>query len=233
MKCSTYRSVLPLLCAGLLLTACSLFGHRQPNPEQPHPDAAPRSTLRISQIGFGNEARFSRCTDRECPQVTPKVLASLMTASVAVGTEKAPPPPPEPAASQPTNVGHQKPARATEKLIEPRKVVLHFEANSAQLTVSHKAVLTNALGGIQRSDRIVILGRTDSLGSDSFNQALALARGLAVRDHLLDLVPDLPARISIDAKGRCCYTAPNDSIQGRSLNRRVELIYEPRDEALL
>jgi outer membrane protein OmpA-like peptidoglycan-associated protein len=222
-----------MLCAGLLLTACSLLGHRQPIPEQPHLDAAPRSALRISQIGFGPEARFSRCADRECPQVTPKVLASLTTAFVAVGTENAPPPPPEPVASQPSNVGQQVPAHATEKLSEPRKVVLHFEANSAQLTVSHKALLSNALDGIQRSDRIVILGRTDSLGSDSVNQALALARGLAVRDHLLDLAPDLPARMSIDAKGRCCYTAPNDSTRGRSLNRRVELIYEPRNEALL
>jgi outer membrane protein OmpA-like peptidoglycan-associated protein len=150
-----------------------------------------------------------------------------------VGAEKIPPPPPEPVASQPTNVGQQTPTHATEKLTEPRKVVLNFEANSAQLTVGHKALLTNALDGIRRSDRIVILGRTDSLGSDSFNQALALARGLAVRDHLLDLAPDLPARISIDARGRCCYAAPNDSTRGRSLNRRVELIYGPRNEALL
>ena len=73
--------------------------------------------------------------------------------------------------------------------------------------------------------RIRIAGRTDDLGSEALNQSLALARGLAVRDFLLSLDPQLPARISIDARGRCCYVVDNDSELSRSRNRRVELVY--------
>jgi len=122
------------------------------------------------------------------------------------------------------------PAATSLQPAAPRKLVLHFGTNSAVLTASHKALLGNAIRELRQADRIVIAGRTDDLGSEPLNEALALARALAIRDHMLDLAPDLPARIAIDAKGRCCYTAPNDSMAGRAQNRRVELAYTPRDE---
>jgi outer membrane protein OmpA-like peptidoglycan-associated protein len=78
---------------------------------------------------------------------------------------------------------------------------------------------------LRHSKRIVVAGRTDDLGSEELNQSLALARGLAVRDYLLDIDPQLPARIAIDARGRCCYVAPNDNERSRSRNRRVEVAY--------
>ena len=60
---------------------------------------------------------------------------------------------------------------------------------------------------------------------DRVNESLALARALSVRNHLLDLAPDLAAVISIDARGRCCFVAPNGTQQGRSMNRRVEIAF--------
>ena len=63
------------------------------------------------------------------------------------------------------------------------------------------------------------------MGSDEVNQKLALARALAVRNYIRDAVPDLPNVIVIDAKGRCCFIAPNDSEGGRSKNRRVEVVF--------
>ena len=76
----------------------------------------------------------------------------------------------------------------------------------------------------------MIVGRTDNLGSEARNQSLAFARAIAIRDHLLDLAPDLPARIAIDAKGLCCYAAPNETTDGRAQNRRVELVFRLRSE---
>jgi outer membrane protein OmpA-like peptidoglycan-associated protein len=77
----------------------------------------------------------------------------------------------------------------------------------------------------RESDRIVISGRTDSVGPEEFNQQLALARAMAVRNFIRDAVPDLPNVIAIDAKGRCCFIASNDDEGGRSRNRPVEVVF--------
>jgi outer membrane protein OmpA-like peptidoglycan-associated protein len=123
-------------------------------------------------------------------------------------------------------------ATKTDASATPRRLTLHFGTNAARLTAAQKATLGAALGELRHSDLIVISGRTDDIGSESANQALALARGLAVRDHLLDLDPNLPARIAIDAKGRCCYAAANDSTAGRARNRRVDIAHGPSDREM-
>ena len=110
-------------------------------------------------------------------------------------------------------------------LAAAQRLTLFFALGRATLTSGHKAQLRGALPDLRQSDRIVVAGRTDDLGSEALNQSLALARGLAVRDYLLDIDPQLPARIAIDARGRCCYVAPNDGEQSRSRNRRVEVAY--------
>jgi outer membrane protein OmpA-like peptidoglycan-associated protein len=105
------------------------------------------------------------------------------------------------------------------------KLTGHFPANAAQLTAAHKPRLNAAFRELHTNDMIVIAGRTDEVGSKAVNEALALALGLAVRDHLLDLDPALLARIAIDTRGRCCYAASNNSIARRASNRRVEVAY--------
>lgn len=217
------------LTGGLLLTACSLLKPEHPASDQTHAAVAPAS-LHISQLDFGRDARFMRCMEPACPSVTPKTLTPLPTANTAVPVVAVPATAASAAATSRLAgpvIAAPSPAPRT---VASRTLVLHFGNNSAVLTAAHKALLGNALNDLRRTDRIVIAGRTDDLGSEALNEALALARALAIRDHLLDLAPDLPARIAIDAKGRCCYAAPNDSNAGRARNRRVELAYTPRDE---
>lgn len=229
MKRGAHRPLVAAL-TGALLAACSLLNGNHPSVDKPRPAEAVPATLQISQVGFGHAARFARCTEPACPSVTPKALASPPAPAQLAPTAATPP-----AASsvamvlRPTN--HLTTALPKDLgVVAPRKLVLHFASTSALLTAAHKTLLSHAVNEVRRTDRIVISGRTDDLGSESLNQALALARALAIRDHLLDLAPDLPARIAIDARGRCCYTAPNDSSAGRAQNRRVELAYVPRDE---
>jgi len=230
MKRSAHLYMVVALGGGLLLTACSLLNANGPSPRATRPAEPAPAALHISQVGFGHDARFSRCMEPACPSVTPKALAST-SVTAPLATVVAMPP----AAARTAVV-----ARPLGQLVTalpkdpgaaaPRKVTLYFGTNNARLTAAHKTLLSNALSELQRTDGILISGRTDDLGSEPLNQALALARALAIRDHLLDLAPDLPARIAIDAKGRCCYAAPNESSAGRALNRRVELVYALRDE---
>ena len=58
------------------------------------------------------------------------------------------------------------------------------------------------------------------------NQALALDRAHAVRDHLRVRHPHLSPAGALDAEGACCFAASNETADGRALNRRVEIVFE-------
>lgn len=214
------------LSAALLagaLGACALIGGTDEPPALRPASEPARVARHLAQLDFGQRARFALCVEPGCPARTPKTIATapnrevpkpataVVAPDVPVATE---PPPAAPAAPPSAPI-----AAATQRL------TLLFALGSATLTAEHKGRLRSALPDLQHSDRIVVAGRTDDLGSEALNQSLALARGLAVRDYLLDIDPQLPARIAIDARGRCCYVAPNDDARSRSRNRRVEVAY--------
>jgi len=217
------------LTIGLLasvLGACALVGGKSDSntSHSAVPPGEPRRDERhLAQLDFGQRARFAECLNDGCPARTPKTIAAesdgpapqparLLEAAPAA----APSPPALAVAAQPSSVPPE---------VAEQRLVLRFALGRSALTGEHKSQLRAALSDLRRSTRIRIAGRTDDLGSEALNQSLALARGLAVRDFLLSLDPQVPARISIDARGRCCYVADNDSEPSRSRNRRVELAY--------
>lgn len=227
----------PATC--LLLIACGSTDDQRRQVRESRPAIAERTAMRISQLGYGRDARFATCALPTCPTVTTKVIASASdpghTAALAptqtvVDLSLTPHPGPVPTVRE----GDAHAVRAAKDSLPTasRGLTLHFGTNAARLTAAHKALIDAAFSELRHSDLIVISGRTDDVGSESVNQTLALARGLAVRDHLLNLDPNLPARIAIDAKGRCCYAAPNDSVDARARNRRVEIAYGPSDRRL-
>lgn len=216
------------LTIGLLasvLGACAFVGGKSESTASQSSTSSvePRRGERhLAQIDFGQRARFAECANDDCPARTPKTIAAesksspqpARLAEAAPATTPSMPPPT--AAVQPAPVQPE---------VAEKSLILRFALGRSTLTGEHKSQLRAVLSDLRRSQRIRIAGRTDDLGSESLNQSLALARGLAVRDFLLSLDPQLPARISIDARGRCCYVADNDSEQSRSRNRRVELVY--------
>lgn len=214
-----------LVCA-LLLAACSLPSTTRAQPSAPVHAGAARADQRIAQLEFGRAARFALCVGPTCPAVTRKTLAvPAIPAAQPMATEQ-----PTGPTFEPAPIAKREPSIAADPTAPPHKLVLHFSTDSAALTATHKSLLRGAIAELRKTDRIVIIGRTDNLGSESRNQSLAFARAIAIRDHLLDLAPDLPARIVIDAKGLCCYAAPNETADGRAQNRRVELVFTLRDE---
>jgi len=96
---------------------------------------------------------------------------------------------------------------------------------SAVLSPLAEATLTRSLRYALDANRIVIFGRTDSIGAGGTNQSLALARALSVRDYLRQREPSIPADMVLDVKGSCCFIASNDTPQGRRQNRRVEIVF--------
>lgn len=102
---------------------------------------------------------------------------------------------------------------------------MHFKFGDASLSAADQDALDSAVAAAPGAQRILISGRTDSIGPASANEHLAALRARAVQEHLLTLHPSLAPRLVLDTHGACCYVAPNDTEQGRSLNRRVDVLF--------
>ena len=69
-----------------------------------------------------------------------------------------------------------------------------------------------------------IIGHTDAVGSDEYNDDLGLRRAQSVRKYLKNL--NLNAEILTDSKGRRYPMATNNEDDGRRKNRRVNFVIE-------
>ena len=225
-------AVTATLAGCLVMTCSSCAGLRSEVPtEAPMLAAHAPLRQRLAQLSFGRDATFGLCAEPACPQVTRKTLATMAPpAQTLVQRESVVQPiptaarlaePPQSAASAPQivePVGVPLPSAS-------RHLVVTFAFASAELSPSAKATLDASAADARKADSIAISGRTDAIGEFKTNQALAMARALAVRDHLRRVAPKSGASIAIDAKGRCCFVAPNSDEDGRARNRRVEIVF--------
>lgn len=215
-----YRSLGIIGCCAVLAASCSLFHNAAP---QDHPknsvDTAP---VQLAQLDFGRQATFGRCVPPACPTRTPKTLAtdsSVRTVDRAAPSFPAQSIPPEPATPP-----------STPKIDTSRTIIVQFGLGSAMLSPAARSSLNEVMSALLSARQITIIGRTDNTGPLAFNESLALARALAVRDHLLSTHPMLTPTLSVKARGTCCFIAANDTLAGRTQNRRVELVFDLRDK---
>ncbi|MHB8534110.1 MAG: OmpA family protein [Sulfuricaulis sp.] len=73
---------------------------------------------------------------------------------------------------------------------------------------------------------LTIIGHTDNVGSQQYNQNLSERRAKAVNDYLLNKGV-LIQRMTFLGRGESAPRASNDTEEGRRLNRRVEILVEP------
>lgn len=226
--CTPPLRLAPMICAALLASSCSHLPHGKQETPALAPVAHPAPHL--AQLNFGRQAEFGLCTPPACPAVTPKTLAQIhpppaaaeskspTLASTLDTREEVASPSPHPAGGGPF------PLRTALKPFT-KTVTLHFKFGDAVLSAADQVALDSAVAAAPGAQRILISGRTDSIGPAGANGNLATLRARAVQEHLLTLHPGLAPRLELDAHGACCYVAPNDTEQGRSLNRRVDVLF--------
>ena len=195
----------------------------------------------ITQVDHGQQAQFVICGLAVCDQVTPKTLALESPVELTPWAVAATPQLPisshrhldflalanGPAEVNMPNASDGQVAVRSEPPAAPVKtVVLTFAPGSATLTPTARRLIDDAVRA-PAIQRITIRGRTDRRGSASANTALARLRVAAVTRYLRARHRQLDAaeRV-IDARGQCCYAAPNNTVQGRARNRRVEISLE-------
>ncbi len=107
-----------------------------------------------------------------------------------------------------------------------------FDFDSAQLRSEARANLADLAASLQEyaGTSVLVVGHTDSRGTDSYNQALSERRAGAARAYLLSqgLSPD---RVEALGMGEMEPVADNETDAGRQENRRVEVAIFA-DEAL-
>ena len=103
-----------------------------------------------------------------------------------------------------------------------------FDFNKADIQPAFRPSLDKLAALIVKYDRTVVhvVGHTDSVGSDTYNQELSLRRANSVGDYLAAYgVPG--ERLRTEGRGESEPRATNDTEAGRQLNRRVELFVKP------
>ncbi len=103
-----------------------------------------------------------------------------------------------------------------------------FDFNSSGIKPAFAPTLDKVAGILNRYNRsnIRIIGHTDSVGSEAYNQKLSVARAESVARHL-ERQGVNPVRVRIQGKGETEPRASNNSEAGRQLNRRVEMLIIP------
>jgi OOP family OmpA-OmpF porin len=71
---------------------------------------------------------------------------------------------------------------------------------------------------------VYIIGHTDNVGSYEMNQKLSKSRGESVKNYLVSKYGIPATRLTGDGAGPICPVTSNDTEEGRSLNRRVEIV---------
>jgi outer membrane protein OmpA-like peptidoglycan-associated protein len=108
-----------------------------------------------------------------------------------------------------------------------------FDVGRADIKPNFRAVLEAFAKGLvsNSTTTVMIIGHTDSSGSDDVNNPLSFNRAIAARDFL-SARGVASSRFSIDGRGSREPIAANDTAANKAKNRRVEIfVAEPAPKA--
>ena len=110
------------------------------------------------------------------------------------------------------------------KVIDRLTLHVHFDFAKANIRRSDDAELQRGVRFLKKypDAKISVVGFTDNIGSDAYNQRLSERRAQAVKDYLVAHGADA-ARIEASGRGKNDPVADNKTEKGRAKNRRVEI----------
>jgi len=107
----------------------------------------------------------------------------------------------------------------------PVSYLLFFDSDSDDLTPQSRALAPTILAEIARrpAAEVVVIGHTDTQGSDEYNDKLSLERARAVKQQLLALGFDR-AHITVEGRGKRELLVPTGDNVAVARNRRAEIL---------
>jgi outer membrane protein OmpA-like peptidoglycan-associated protein len=125
-----------------------------------------------------------------------------------------------------------KPENVLEKQLtkEKRAVTygIYFDFNRDTLKPESEPVLKEIAQAMTDNPdwKLTVEGHTDNVGGDSYNLELSRRRAAAVKQALVSQYNIAPDRLLTGGFGASRPVEPNDTLEGRARNRRVELVRE-------
>jgi outer membrane protein OmpA-like peptidoglycan-associated protein len=103
-----------------------------------------------------------------------------------------------------------------------------FDFNSTEIKPGFHSTMDKLADVVVRYNKtaLTVVGHTDNVGSDSYNQKLSEQRALSVARYLEGKRVH-SMRLATSGKGESQPVATNNSESGRQANRRVEIYVEP------
>jgi outer membrane protein OmpA-like peptidoglycan-associated protein len=103
-----------------------------------------------------------------------------------------------------------------------------FDTNSSSIKPGFEATMNKVADVVVRYGKtsLTVVGHTDNVGANDYNQKLSERRAHAVAQYLAGRRVD-PIRLAVSGKGETQPVASNSSDSGRQQNRRVEIYVEP------
>jgi outer membrane protein OmpA-like peptidoglycan-associated protein len=103
-----------------------------------------------------------------------------------------------------------------------------FETNSAQIKSGFHSTMDKLADVVVRYNKtsLTVVGHTDDVGTNEYNQKLSERRALSVAQYLESKRVN-SMRLAISGKGETQPLATNATDGGRQANRRVEIYVEP------
>lgn len=103
-----------------------------------------------------------------------------------------------------------------------------FDTNSADINAGFYEVLNGVCIVLEEYEKttVDVLGHTDSVGSETYNQRLSENRARSVAEYLASQGIQ-PARLLMAGRGESQPIASNATPEGRARNRRVEIQISP------
>jgi len=124
------------------------------------------------------------------------------------------------------------PVNLVEKqLAETKKAVtwgIYFDFNKDTIKPESAPVLKEIAQAMTNNPewKLTVAGNTDNIGGDAYNLDLSKRRAAAVKQALVTQYHIGPDRLATDGYGASHPIEPNDTLEGRARNRRVELTRE-------
>jgi len=108
---------------------------------------------------------------------------------------------------------------------KPASFLLYFLEGKDEFTPESKAEVERILAELKRrpSPDIVVIGHTDTVGNESANDKLSLARAERVRELLVKLLNIPEERIQAAGRGKRELLVPTGDAVSEARNRRVEI----------
>lgn len=103
-----------------------------------------------------------------------------------------------------------------------------FPTNSSDISANFYPVLDSVAIVVNKYEKtyVDVIGFTDSTGALDYNQALSERRARSVASYLQSQQV-LQQRLVVSGRGPSNPIASNDTVDGRALNRRVEIVLTP------